>query len=62
MRGIKYEVERLKLIVSINDEEINSFLQSLPNGIIDINEKKETLEERFMSFYKEDNHYGGISK
>lgn len=44
------------------DSRINEFIQILPRGFIDFSEKKETLEDYFMSFYKEDQTYGGIRK
>lgn len=49
--------------VYVNEKETNSFLSSLPReGFEDFREKKETLEDYFMSFYKEDKVYGGIKK
>lgn len=42
------------------DSRIHDFLELLPRGFIDFTEKKETLEDYFMSFYKEDKVYGGI--
>ncbi len=46
-------------------EETNTdfFLANLPQkGLIDMAEKKETLEDYFMSFYKEDKTYGGVNQ
>lgn len=51
----------LSLILTTQDSEINSFLREIsPHDILDIREKKETLEDYFMSFYKEDKAFGGI--
>lgn len=51
----------LKLVLSTEDDKINSFIRLLsPHDILDIRERKETLEDYFMSFYKEDKTYGGI--
>ena len=41
---------------------INKFISSLEKNFLDFEEKKESLEEYFMSFYKEDLKYGGISQ
>jgi ABC-2 type transport system ATP-binding protein len=50
-----------QLLVSSSDEVINPLIQNLASsGLSDFLEKKETLEDYFMSFYKEDATYGGI--
>ena len=41
---------------------INKFISSLEKNFLDFEEKKESLEDYFMSFYKEDLKYGGISQ
>jgi len=46
----------------VNDADVNRFLADLPRGMTDFTEKKETLEDYFMSFYKENKEYGGVSK
>ncbi len=52
-----------RLHVACEDADISTFLQQIPQkGLIDLFEKKETLEDYFMSFYKEDKTYGGIGK
>ncbi len=51
----------LSFIVKVDDSRINLFLRNLlRDGRIDRKEIKETLEDYFMSFYKEDLVYGGI--
>lgn len=55
------DLKDLKLVLTTKDSEINSFLRIIsPHDILDIREKKETLEDYFMSFYKEDKTFGGI--
>ena len=56
------KVEKEKLIVTVHDDLINKFISSLEKNFLDFEEKKESLEEYFMSFYKEDLKYGGISQ
>ncbi len=52
-----------RLHVACDDSNISLFLQQIPQkGLLDLFEKKETLEDYFMSFYKEDKTYGGIAK
>lgn len=46
-----------------NEDKLASFFGVIPHdGLVDLSEKKETLEDYFMSFYKEDLTYGGVSK
>lgn len=55
--------DKKRLHVTCDDKEISGMLSNIPQeGLIDLFEKKETLEDYFMSFYKEDKTYGGISK
>lgn len=56
------EREKNTLLVSIEDCRLSVLLNALPSSIVDFKEEKETLEDRFMSFYKEENSYGGITK
>ncbi|MDD5884828.1 MAG: ABC transporter ATP-binding protein [Erysipelotrichaceae bacterium] len=43
------------------DQAIDRFLRSIPRlHLVDMAEKKETLEDYFMSFYKEDKTYVGV--
>lgn len=52
-----------EFLVSVPEERMNDFIKSLSlHGLKDFSEKKETLEDYFMSFYKEDLTYGGIKK
>ncbi len=52
-----------RISVFVNEKDINKFLKDMPKtGFMDFSEKKETLEDYFMSFYKEDKTYGGVSK
>lgn len=52
-----------RLLVSVPEERMNEFIAALPlRGLLDFSEKKETLEDYFMSFYKEDLTYGGIKQ
>ena len=56
------KVEKEKLIVTVDDDLINKFISSLEKNFLDFEEKKESLEDYFMSFYKEDLKYRGISQ
>lgn len=50
-----------KIVVSANDDDISDLLFALKGlNVIDFNEIKVTLEEYFMSFYKEDRVYKGV--
>lgn len=45
----------------VKESDMNLFFASiLRDGLEDFKEKKETLEDYFMSFYKEEKEYGGI--
>ena len=48
------------VIVKCDETRTNEFLKVLPPSFIDFLEKKETLEDYFMSFYKEDKTYVGL--
>jgi len=51
------------LTVSLTDCEINSLIKRLSQGgVTDFTERKQTLEDYFMSFYKEDKDYTGIQR
>lgn len=53
----------LRFSVFVPEEKMNAFIKRIPTvGMTDFSEKKETLEDYFMSFYKEDLTYGGIKK
>ncbi len=49
-----------RITVHVPEQRLHDFLLSLPKDFVDFSEKKETLEDYFMSFYKEDRKYGGI--
>ena len=53
-------VDNRRITVHVGDEKLHDFITILPKDFIDFSEKKETLEDYFMSFYKEDREYGGI--
>lgn len=53
-------VDNRRITVHVGDEKLHDFITLLPKDFIDFSEKKETLEDYFMSFYKEDREYGGI--
>ncbi len=54
-------VSNCRFSVFCNEGEVNQLLKVLPKiALADFSEKKETLEDYFMSFYKEDKTYGGI--
>lgn len=53
--------EKFQLSIYSYDQNVNEFISLLSNfDIEDFREKKETLEEFFMSFYKEDLNYASI--
>ncbi len=49
-----------RITIHVSEEKLHDFLTMLPKDFTDFSEKKETLEDYFMSFYKEDREYGGI--
>ncbi len=53
-------VDEKRITIHVSEEKLHDFLSLLPKDFIDFSEKKETLEDYFMSFYKEDREYGGI--
>lgn len=56
-------VNPCRLSAYVEEKDINRFVKEMPReGFVDFSEKKETLEDYFMSFYKEDKTYGGIKK
>lgn len=55
------DVEKRRLVLSTNDKDINHFIRVIsPHDIEDVHEIKETLEDYFMSFYKEEKSFRGI--
>ena len=50
-----------KVMISTNDKNINQVVKILSNYKVDeFTNKKETLEDFFMKFYKEDKQFGGL--
>lgn len=66
LKGLGYEVKKssvnpCRFSIFCKENEVNELFKVLPRpGFADFSEKKETLEDYFMSFYKEDRTYGGI--
>ncbi len=57
------EKNPLSFYIFVNEKDTNSFIKDMKKeGLIDFSEKKETLEDYFMSFYKEEKTYGGLNK
>ncbi len=57
------EKSPLSFYIFVNEKDTNSFIKDMKKeGLIDFSEKKETLEDYFMSFYKEEKTYGGLNK
>ena len=55
--------EKLSVHVAVNDKMINEFIDEIVKyKIKSFTELKLTLEEYFMTFYKEDKNYGGMLK
>ena len=53
----------LSFYVFVNEKDTNKFIKDMQKeGLTDFSEKKETLEDYFMSFYKEEKTYGGLNK
>ena len=49
------------VVLVIDDCKINDLIKTLKDyNLVDFIEQKETLEDYFMSFYKEDKTYRGI--
>lgn len=59
---VSIDAEEYELIVHCPNSRVNEFMSVLPKNFFDFSEKKETLEDYFMSFYKEELTYGGINK
>ncbi len=53
-------VDEKRITIHVSEDKLHDFLTMLPKDFTDFSEKKETLEDYFMSFYKEDREYGGI--
>lgn len=66
LEALGYHTEESSISVNrfsvyVDDKDIAKFMKDIPyDGFKDFSEKKETLEDYFMSFYKEDKTYGGL--
>ena len=48
------------VMIAVNDKDINYFISDMSEyRITDFTHMKETLEDYFMSYYKEDKNFGG---
>ena len=57
---INKDDKKLGVFVSTNDKHINKVIDILSKySIKEFSNKKETLEDYFMKFYKEDRDFGG---
>lgn len=57
---INKDDKKLEVFVSTNDKHINKVIDTLSKySIKEFSNKKETLEDYFMKFYKEDRDFGG---
>lgn len=60
LKIINYDEEKLRVLVSTQDDLINQVIDELSNfKIKEFSNIKETLEDYFMKFYKEDKDFGG---
>ncbi|UKI49653.1 MAG: hypothetical protein L6U99_13660 [Clostridium sp.] len=57
------EDKKIMFLIATNDKDINKVIDYLANyEMLEFNNIKETLEDYFMKFYKEDKTFGGVSK
>lgn len=55
--------DKNNVLIATNDKDINKVIDYLANyEMLEFNNIKETLEDYFMKFYKEDKTFGGVSK
>ena len=58
---VDYHKDKYQVIISVDDSKINSFIKDTSKyEVSDLTEIKETLEDYFMSFYKEEKTYVGV--
>ncbi|MDD4509582.1 MAG: ABC transporter ATP-binding protein [Oscillospiraceae bacterium] len=58
---ISSEPEKKSAMVSVNDRHINDFIRLLSGcHVTAFEHRKETLEDYFMSYYKEEKSFGGV--
>lgn len=61
MEILDFSKEDFNVLISINDKDINYLISSLNNySLVRFTNIKETLEDYFMKFYKEDKEFGGV--
>lgn len=57
------KAEGRKIYVSVDDKDINSAISVLSRyGVVGFGNRRESLEDYFMKFYKEDGNFGGALK
>ncbi len=60
-RIVEKNREALQLLVNVDDAQINALIRKMcGSGILEFHHRRETLEEYFMQYYKEDMHFGGV--
>ncbi len=53
--------DRLQMLVNVDDAQINALIRALrESDIRELHHRKETLEDYFMQYYKEERHFGGV--
>ena len=58
---VDYHEDKYQVVISVDDSKINSFIKETSKyEVTDLTEIKETLEDYFMSFYKEEKTYVGV--
>lgn len=58
---IDHHKDKYQVVISVDDSKINSLIKDISKyEVIDLTEIKETLEDYFMSFYKEEKTYVGV--
>lgn len=61
MKILNINDEQNQLMISTHDDKINEVVDQLSNyKIAEFTNIKETLEDYFMKFYKEDKNFGGV--
>lgn len=58
---LEYNEEKNRVLVSVDDKNINKFISIVSEYSLDeFSNRKETLEDYFMKFYKEDKDFKGV--
>lgn len=61
MKILDFNKKEYSVLISINDKDINYLISSLNNySLVRFTNIKETLEDYFMKFYKEEKEFGGV--